>query len=80
MVGLLSSLVGYRTYIVSALCGILAILIQADTQNVINLSPLIKLFFEFGLVIMLPFIPVFLRKGINDVLGGQKKESSKDKV
>jgi len=74
---LLVGVVGYRTYIVSALCGILAILIQADAQGIIVLAPLVKLTFEFGLVIALPFIPVFLRKGIEDALSKEKKAGEK---
>ena len=71
MIGFLT---GYRTYIVSALCGVLAILIQADAQGVFVLAPLVKLTFNFLLVIMLPFIPIFLRKGIEDTLNKGKKE------
>ena len=74
---LLVGVVGYRTYIVSALCGIFAILIQADSQGAINLAPLVKLMFEFGLTIMLPLVPIFLRKGIEDALNKQGKTEKK---
>jgi len=71
---LLSMLTGYRTYIISALCGIVAILLQADSQGILHLAPLVELTMNFLLVIMLPFIPIFLRKGIEDTLNKGKKE------
>lgn len=69
-------LVGYRTYIVSALCGIMAIMIQADVQGVLNLAPMVKLCMEFGLVVLLPFVPIFLRRGIEDMLNKKKEEEA----
>jgi len=74
---MLSFLIGNRTYVVSILAGILAILIQADSQGMVHLAPLIRLMFDFGLVLLLPMIPIFLRKGINDSLNSESKKGSK---
>jgi len=59
---------GKRTITLSVLAGIIAILLQADFQEVINIAPLIKLVLQFGLTLMLPLIPIYLRKGIESGL------------
>jgi len=64
---------GKRTYTLSILAGILAVLIQADTQGVIALSPMIRLMFNMGLALVLPLIPIYLRKGINTSLNKGSK-------
>jgi len=74
MLKLLNMLIGYRTYIVSIAAGILAILIQADSQGAITLAPLMRLAADFLLVILLPMIPIFLRKGIENTLNRDKKK------
>ena len=55
---------GTRTYIISIIAMVCAMLLQAHTQGVITLNPMIKLTISFGLTILLPLIPVFLRKAI----------------
>ena len=69
---MLLKLVGYRTYISSAIVGILAVLLQADSQGILVLAPLVKITFSLGLAILLPTIPVFLRKAIDESLNKNK--------
>ena len=64
---------GKRTFTLSIVAGILAVLIQADTQDIISLSPMIRLMFNMGLAIALPLIPIYLRKGINTALNDGAK-------
>jgi len=59
---------GKRTITLSVFACILGVLIQADSQGILHLAPMIKLVFNMGLALVLPMIPVFLRKGINDAL------------
>lgn len=63
---------GKRTITLSILSGIVAILLQADYQGVFHLMPMLKLVLQFGLTIMLPLIPVYLRKGIESSLRRKK--------
>jgi hypothetical protein len=63
---------GKRTITLSILSGLVAIVLQADYQGLINLMPMLKLVLQFGLTIMLPLIPVYLRKGIESELGKKK--------
>ena len=58
---------GTRTYIISIAAMVCAMLLQAHTQGVITLNPLIKQSIIFGLTILMPMIPVFLRKAINNL-------------
>jgi len=60
---------GNRTIFLSVLAGLIAILLQADYSGVFELAPMLKLILQFGLTILLPLIPVYLRKGIQDTLG-----------
>jgi len=74
--GFLTSLFlpGKRTITLSVIAGILGVLLQADAQGILTLTPLIKLIFQLGLTMTLPLIPVFLRKGIENSLNkGAKK-------
>jgi len=57
---------GKRTFTLSILAGILAVLLQGDSQGFIDLAPMIKLIFELGLTLLLPMIPIYLRKGIEN--------------
>jgi hypothetical protein len=64
---------GKRTFTLSIVAGILAVLIQADTQGVLTLSPMIRLMFNMGLALVIPMIPIYLRKGINNALNDGAK-------
>lgn len=59
---------GQRTIVLSVGAGLVAVLLQADYQGVFSLSPLLKLLMQFGLTIMMPMIPIYLRKGIDSAL------------
>ncbi len=63
---------GTRTYLISIIAMLCAMLLQAHTQGLIALNPLIKLTLTFGLTIMMPMIPIFLRQAIASL----KKEST----
>lgn len=58
---------GTRTYILSILALVCALLLQAHTQGLITLNPMLKMSFTFGLTIVLPMIPLFLRKAIDSM-------------
>jgi len=63
---------GQRTIILSVVAGLVAVLLQADYQGVLSLSPLLKLIMQLGLTVLLPMIPIYLRKGINDAFDSRK--------
>ena len=63
---------GQRTIILSVVAGLVAVLLQADYQGVFSLSPLLKLIMQLGLTVLLPMIPIYLRKGINDAFDSRK--------
>lgn len=58
---------GTRTYILSILAMVCAVLLQAHTQGMITLNPMIKISLTFGLTIVVPMIPLFLRKAIDSM-------------
>jgi hypothetical protein len=64
---------GKRTFTLSIVAAMLAVLIQADTQGMISLAPMIRLTFNMGLALVLPMIPIYLRKGINNALNDGAK-------
>lgn len=59
---------GQRTIVLSVVAGLVAVLLQADYQGIFSLSPLLKLVMQFGLTLILPLIPIYLRKGIDNSL------------
>lgn len=61
---------GNRTFILSGLALILAMLLQADSQGIFELAPLLRLMVTFALTLIVPLLPVFIRKAISD---SQKK-------
>ncbi len=64
---------GQRTIVLSMVAGLIAVLLQADYQGIFDLYPLLKLLMQFGLTIIMPLIPIYLRKGIDNALSeGQK--------
>lgn len=65
---------GNRTIILSVVAGFLAILLQADYQGLFDMAPMLKLVLQFAMTIILPLIPVYLRKGIDDALSNDKKK------
>lgn len=63
---------GQRTIVLSILAGLVAVLLQADYQGIFDMSPLIKLVLQLGLTVLLPMIPIYLRKGIDDAFKSNK--------
>ena len=59
---------GKRTITLSIFAGILAVLLQADSQGVFVLAPMLKLVISLLMTIVLPMIPVYLRKALQDGL------------
>ncbi|MFB0515822.1 MAG: hypothetical protein ACETWG_04350 [Candidatus Neomarinimicrobiota bacterium] len=55
---------GTRTYILSGLALLSALLLQAHSQGVLSLAPMVKLLLTFVLTVVLPLVPVFIRKAI----------------
>ncbi len=55
---------GNRTITLSILAAMLALLLQGDAQEIIHLAPMLKLVFTMLLTLILPMIPVFIRKAI----------------
>ena len=55
---------GQRTYILSGLALLLAVVLQADAQGALHLAPMIKVTLTFALTIIAPLVPIFIRKAI----------------
>jgi Na+/H+-dicarboxylate symporter len=55
---------GTRTYILSAIALVSGLLLQAHAQGVLELAPLVKLTLTFILTVVLPLVPVAIRKAI----------------
>ena len=65
---------GKRTITLSVFCGIIAVILQADAQGILNLLPMLKLMLNLGLTLALPMIPIYLRKGIQNALNETAKK------
>lgn len=61
---MLTALIGNRTYILSILALVLALILQADTQGILVLVPMLKMTFAMVLTIIVPLIPVFMRVAV----------------
>jgi len=57
---------GMRTYTLSVLAFIFAIILQADFQGIIELMPMMKLGLGMALAAILPLLPIFIRKAITN--------------
>jgi len=66
---------GKRTYTMSILSAVVALLLQADYQGMIHLMPMLKLALSMALPMMLGSVPVFLRKGIESAMNESKKSN-----
>lgn len=55
---------GRRTYILSGLVLVLALMLQADAQNAIKLAPTVKSTIALALTVIIPLVPVYIRKAI----------------
>jgi len=61
---------GKRTYILSILAMIMAVLLQADSHGIFTLAPMLRLMIMMILTIIVPMLPIYLRKAID---ASQKK-------
>ncbi len=55
---------GTRTYTLSGLALVAALVLQAHAQGAITLIPLVKVSLTFFLTIIAPLLPIYLRKAI----------------
>lgn len=65
---------GQRTYILSAVGLMLAMLLQADAQDAINLAPMLKSAIALALTLVIPLVPVYIRKAIAKVQNDAKRD------
>jgi len=63
---------GTRTYILSGVALVSALLLQAHAQGVLTLAPMVKLSLSFVLTVVAPLLPVFIRKAIAAMRTGEK--------
>ena len=61
---------GKRTYTLSAIALMCALLLQGDAQAVFTLAPMFKITASFVLTLTLPLIPVYSRKAIERLKAG----------
>lgn len=62
---------GTRTYILSVVALVMALALQGSAQGLITLAPMLKMGLSLGLTLVVPLIPVYIRKAITDI--GQPK-------
>jgi len=55
---------GTRTYTLSGMVLVSALLLQAHAQGVLTLAPMVKISLSFFLTILTPLVPVFIRKAL----------------
>jgi len=55
---------GNRTYTLSVAALILALLVQGDSQGFIELAPILKMACTMLLTIIVPMVPIFIRKAL----------------
>jgi len=60
---------GNRTFVLSAVFLVLALIYQADSQGVFTLAPMLRMIDIFALTILAPLIPVYIRKGVKASTG-----------
>lgn len=67
---------GTRTYILSGVALLCALLLQAHAQGILDLAPMIKLVVTMTLTIIAPLVPVYMRKAIAALEAGKSKVKS----
>lgn len=58
---------GNRTFILSALVLVIALVLQADYSGVFDLVPIVKTALLFVLTIAIPLVPLYIRKAIQNM-------------
>ena len=64
---MLLALIGYRTYIFSGLALLFTMVITGSAEGVFELAPFTLMICKMGLAAVLPLIPIFMRKAIEDM-------------
>ncbi len=64
---------GTRTYILSGVALVIALLLQAHAQGVLALAPMIKLTLVLILTAVTPLVPIYIRKAIAAMEAGKSK-------
>ncbi len=67
---------GTRTYILSGVALVSALLLQAHAQGVLALAPMIKLTLTLLLTVVAPLVPVYIRKAIAAMEAGKSKQTT----
>ena len=72
MLDLLKWLPGSRTYILAVVALVMALLLQADSQGIFTMGPMLRLMLTLGLTMVVPLLPIYLRKAITNLDRGKK--------
>ncbi len=72
MFDILKWLPGSRTYILAVAALVMALLLQANAQEIITLGPMLTLILTLGLTLVVPLLPLYLRKAITNLDRGKK--------
>ncbi len=67
---------GTRTYILSVVALVSALLLQSHAQGVLVLAPMIKLTLAFLLTVVTPLLPIYIRKAIAAMESGKSKPTT----
>ena len=67
MLDILRWLPGSRTYILAVLALVMALLLQAGAQGLITLAPMLEMGLTLGLTLVVPLVPIYIRKAITNM-------------
>ena len=67
MLDIVRWLPGSRTYILAVLALVMALLLQADSQKMFTLAPMLKMVLTLGLTLVVPLVPIYIRKAITNM-------------
>ena len=67
MLDILKWMPGSRTYILAVLALAMALLLQADSQGLFTLAPMLRLVLTLGLTLVIPLVPIYIRKAITNM-------------
>ena len=67
MIDIVKWLPGSRTYILAGLALVMGLLLQADSQDLFTLAPMLKMVLTLGLTLVIPLVPIYIRKAITNM-------------
>ena len=67
MIDIVKWLPGSRTYILAGLALVMALLLQADSQGLFTLAPMLRMVLTLGLTLVIPLVPIYIRKAITNM-------------